>query len=67
MKKAFGETDTGAILRRLDRLSHEEARTTAMETLKVVYGLIQDMSVSTHCTFSYWLLIIFRSRWQGVR
>jgi len=63
MKKAFGETDTGAILRRLDRLSHEEARTTATEILKVIYGLIQDMSESTRSTFSYWLLIILRSRW----
>lgn len=32
------------ILERLDRLTQEEARTTAAETLKVVYGLLQEMS-----------------------
>jgi hypothetical protein len=40
--KPFGEKE--AILERLDRLTHEEARTTAAETLKVVYGLVQEMS-----------------------
>lgn len=40
--KPFGEKE--AILERLDRLTQEEARTTAAETLKVVYGLVQEMS-----------------------
>jgi len=40
--KSFGEKE--AILERLDRLTQEEARTTAAETLKVVYGLVQEMS-----------------------
>jgi hypothetical protein len=31
-------------MERLDRLTQEEARTTATEALKVVYGLIQEMS-----------------------
>ena len=44
MKKIFGERDAETILRRLDRLSHNEARTTAAEILKVVYGLVRDMS-----------------------
>ena len=65
VKKVFGETDAGAILRRLDRLSNDEARSTATEILKVVYGLIQEMSESIYSTLSYWLLIILRSRWQG--
>ena len=33
-----------AVLQRIDRLTQDEARTTAAETLKVVYGLVQDMS-----------------------
>jgi len=39
-----------AVLQRLDRLTRDEARTTAEEILKVVYGLVQDMSKQTCCT-----------------
>jgi len=39
-----------AVLQRLDRLTHDKARTTAEEILKVVYGLVQDMSEQTYCT-----------------
>jgi hypothetical protein len=34
-----------AILDRLDRLTQDEARTTAAEILKVLYGLVQIMNV----------------------
>jgi hypothetical protein len=44
VKALFGENDAEAVLRRLDRLTQEEARTTAAKTLEVVYGLVQDMS-----------------------
>jgi predicted DNA-binding protein len=44
VKTFSGEKDTEAILQRLDRLSQNEARTTAAEILKVIYGLIRDMS-----------------------
>ena len=40
-----GEKDVEAVLQRLDRLTQEEARTTAAQTLEVVYGLIQNMRV----------------------
>ena len=33
-----------AVQQRIDRLTQDEARTTAAETLKVVYGLVQDLS-----------------------
>ena len=41
------------VLHRLDRLTLDEARTTAVQTLEVVYGLVQNMRVvmdseSTH-------------------
>jgi hypothetical protein len=43
VKKFFGEKDIEAVLQRLDRLTLDEARVTAVQTLKVVYGLIQNM------------------------
>ena len=43
VKKRFGEKDVEAVLQRLDRLTHDEARTTAAQTLDVVHGLVQGM------------------------
>jgi len=40
---------TEAVLQRLDRLTLDKARTIAEEILKVVYGLVQDMSKQTYC------------------
>ena len=40
-----GEKDVEAVLQRLDRLTQEEARITAAQTLEVVFGLIQNMRV----------------------
>jgi hypothetical protein len=45
VKKLSGEE---AVLERLDRLTQVEARTTAAETLKVIYGLVQEMSERMH-------------------
>jgi hypothetical protein len=45
VKKLFGENDVNAILQRLDRLTQDEARTTAAQTLEIVYGLFQNMRV----------------------
>ena len=45
VKKLFGENEVDAILQRLDRLTQDEARTTAAQTLEVVYGLLQNMRV----------------------
>jgi len=39
-----GGKDAEAVLQRLDRLTQDEARTTAAEILNVVHGLVQDMS-----------------------
>ena len=41
----FGEKDVEAVLQRLDRLTHDEARATAVHTLEVVHGLVQGMKV----------------------
>jgi hypothetical protein len=43
MKKLFGEHDVEDVLQRLDRLTQDEARATAAQTLVVVYGLVQNM------------------------
>ena len=41
----LGENDVEAVLQRLDRLTQEEARTTATQTLEVVYGLVKNIKV----------------------
>ena len=45
IKRFFGEKDVEAVLHRLDRLTQDEARITAAQTLEVVYGLVQNMRV----------------------
>ena len=43
MKKLLGEKDVETILQRLDRLTLDEARTTAAQSLEAIYGLVQNM------------------------
>ena len=43
MKKLLGENDAETILQRLDRLTLDEARTTAAQSLEAIYGLVQNM------------------------
>ena len=45
VKKLFGENKIEAILQRLDRLTLDEARATAAQSLEAVYGLVQSMRV----------------------
>ena len=45
MKKLRGENDIEETLRRLDRLTLDEGRATAAQTLEVVYGLVQQRRV----------------------
>ena len=44
-KKLLGESDVEAVLRRLDRLTQEEARLTVAHTLEVVHGLFSNLRV----------------------
>ena len=46
MKKLGGEKDIEATLQRLDRLTMDEVRATAAQTLEVVYGLIRNTRVA---------------------
>ena len=44
-KKLFGESEIEIVLQRLDRLTQDEARITAAQTLGVVHGLVNNMKV----------------------
>ena len=41
----LGEKDIESVLQRLDRLTLEESKVTATQTLDVVYGLVNNMQV----------------------
>ena len=42
-KKILGENDVEAVLQRLDRLTQEEVKTTATQTLELVHGLVKNI------------------------
>ena len=44
-KKLLGESDVEPVLRRLDRLTKEEALLTVAHTLEVVHGLFNNLKV----------------------
>ena len=44
-KKILGESDVEAVLQKLDRLTQDEARMTAAQTLGVVHGLVGNVRV----------------------
>jgi len=45
VKKILRENEVESVLQRLDRLTLDEARTTATQTLDVVHSLIQNIRV----------------------
>jgi len=65
VKTFLGKKDSEAVLRRLDRLSQDEARATALEILNVIYGLVQDMSEHNYSTCLP-LVVEDPARWQGI-
>ncbi|KAF8260396.1 hypothetical protein EI94DRAFT_1748681 [Lactarius quietus] len=44
-KKLLGDSEIETILRRLDRLTQDEARMTVAQTLAIVHGLLDNMKV----------------------
>jgi len=52
-KKLLGDSEIGAVLRRLDRLTQDEARATGAQTLSVVHGLVSNMKVVMEGTQSF--------------
>jgi hypothetical protein len=49
VKRHLGVRDIQAVLQRIDRLTQDEARTTALQTLAVIYALVQNMGVIMNC------------------
>lgn len=45
IKQDFARKDVEAVLQRLDRLTEDEAQTTAAQSLEVVHNLVQNMTV----------------------
>ena len=45
VRKLVGEKNIQAMVQRLDRLTHDEARQTVAQILKVVHGLVESMKV----------------------
>lgn len=45
VKNRFGEENIDEVLQRLQQLTKDEARETAVENLTVVHGLIQNINV----------------------
>ena len=72
VKKLLGEKEIEATLQRIDRLTQDEARTTAAETLKVVHSLVQGMRGAMDCEqYCAGLVILCQlitlpSRWQSI-
>jgi hypothetical protein len=50
-KKLLGDSEIEDILRRLDRLTLDEARMTGAQTLEVVYGLVSNMKLVMDGTY----------------
>ena len=46
VRKLVGEKKIEAMAQRLDRLTHDEARQTVAQVLKVVHGLVENMKVA---------------------
>ena len=69
-KKLLGESEVEAVLQRLDRLTQDEARMTAAQTLDIVHGLVGNVRVVMEGMRYFHDLDIVLStlciRWQGV-
>ena len=67
-KKLLGENDVEAVLERLDRLTREEAQTTATQTLELVYGLMKNIKIVLNGAHGFQLvlraalIVVFSSR-----
>jgi len=71
VKKLLETMDLEAVLRRLDRLTHDEARMAAAQILEIVYRIVQNMGVLMDGELSFtkfvafWVLS-FHYRRQGI-
>jgi hypothetical protein len=61
-KKLLGESEIEAVLQKLDRLTQEEARMMAAQTLEVVHCLVNNVKVVMNGTqFVFGRVLMFRS------
>jgi len=60
-KKLLGENEVEAVLHRLDRLTMEESRMTAAQTMEVVHGLFNNMKEVMDGMYIYqcWFVVSF--------
>jgi hypothetical protein len=70
-KKLLGDSEIETILRRLDRLTEDEARMAVAQTMGVVYGLVGNIKIVMEGVFRYlsavyFLRICLCVRWQSV-
>ena len=70
-KKLLGDTEIEAVVQRLDRLTQEEARMAATQTLGVVHGLVDNMKVVMEGTKSFVIVLVYFfeylfCRWKNV-
>ena len=71
-KKLLGDSEIETVLKRLDRLTEDEARMTVAQTMGVVYGLVGNMKIVMEgaeffaSSITDILLRIRYVRWQGV-
>ncbi|KAH8980105.1 hypothetical protein EDB92DRAFT_303341 [Lactarius akahatsu] len=54
-KKLLGESEIEGVLRRLDRLTQEESRMTMVQTLEVVYGLVNNVKEVINASGRHWI------------
>ena len=58
VKKILGENEFESVLQRLDRLTLDEVRTTAMQTLEIVYRLAQNTRMAIDGAGTFHLTLV---------
>ena len=58
VKKILGENEFESVLQRLDRLTLDEVRTTAMQTLEIVYCLAQNTRMAIDGAGTFHLTLV---------
>jgi hypothetical protein len=71
VRKVFRENNIEAVLQRLERVTQDEARITAVQILEVLYNLVRNLTVVMNGEpiqlYIYHASNIVRSRWQSIR
>jgi hypothetical protein len=70
-KKLLGDNHVQAVLSRIDRLTQEESRATAVQTLEIIHGLVNNMTVVMEGAAHSLILKLYvfnpsPIRWKGI-